>query len=82
MLTPRWAIRSRSRQRRMEPSPVGATLPRVKRRFNRFAVTRELNDGLLASRFAPSQPAWVLSGFRVPVDPTVSASAGCDAGDR
>ena len=30
--------------------------------FNRFAVTREINDGLLAPRFAPSQRAWVLSG--------------------
>ncbi|HEY3205101.1 MAG TPA: hypothetical protein VGL03_15740, partial [Thermoanaerobaculia bacterium] len=28
--------------------------------FDRFAVTRELNDGLLAPRFAPSQRAWVL----------------------
>ena len=25
--------------------------------FNRFAVTREINDGLLAPRFAPSQRA-------------------------
>jgi len=32
--------------------------------FNRFAVTREINDGLLAPRFAPSQRAWVLTGFR------------------
>ncbi|MDB6033736.1 MAG: hypothetical protein JWM16_4074 [Verrucomicrobiales bacterium] len=30
--------------------------------FNRFAVTREINDGLLAPRFAPSQRAWVLQG--------------------
>ena len=50
--------------------------------FNRFAVTREINDGLLAPRFAPSQRAWVLSGFRVPVNPTVPASAGRDADDR
>lgn len=50
--------------------------------FNRFAVTREINDGLLAPRFAPSQRAWVLTGFRVAVDPTVSASAGRDADDR
>ncbi len=50
--------------------------------FNRFAVTREINDGLLAPRFAPSQRAWVLSGFRVPVDPAVPASAGRDADDR
>jgi len=40
-------------------------------RFNRFAVTREINDGLLAPRFAPSQRAWVLSGVLVPVSPAV-----------
>jgi hypothetical protein len=50
--------------------------------FNRFAVTREINDGLLAPRFAPSQRAWVLTGFRVPVNPAVPASAGRDADDR
>jgi hypothetical protein len=50
--------------------------------FNRFAVTREINDGLLAPRFAPSQRAWVLTGVRVPVDPTVDASTGRDADDR
>jgi hypothetical protein len=50
--------------------------------FNRFAVTREINDGLLAPRFAPSQRAWVLSGVRVPVTPAVNASTGRDADDR
>jgi len=50
--------------------------------FNRFAVSREINDGLLAPRFAPSQRAWVLSGVRVPVTPAVAASAGRDADDR
>jgi hypothetical protein len=50
--------------------------------FNRFAVTREINDGLLAPRFAPSQRAWVLTGVQVPVSPTVDASAGRDADDR
>jgi hypothetical protein len=50
--------------------------------FNRFAVTREINDGLLAPRFAPSQKAWVLSGTLVPVSPAVSASAGRDGDDR
>ena len=44
--------------------------------FNRFAVTREINGGLLAPRFAPSQRAWVLSGVRVPVSPVVDASTG------
>jgi len=50
--------------------------------FNRFAVSREINDGLLAPRFAPSQRAWVLTGFRVEVAPAVPASAGRDADDR
>ncbi|HYK88819.1 MAG TPA: hypothetical protein VE398_08620 [Acidobacteriota bacterium] len=50
--------------------------------FNRFAVTREINDGYLSPRFAPSQRAWVLSGVRVAVDPTVDASAGRDGDDR
>ena len=50
--------------------------------FNRFAVTREINDGLLAPRFAPSQRAWVLSGVQVPVSPTVDASTGRDGDDR
>jgi len=49
---------------------------------NRFAVTREINDGLLAPRFSPSQRAWVLTGQRVPVTPAVSASTGRDADDR
>jgi hypothetical protein len=50
--------------------------------FNRFAVTREINDGLLAPRFAPSQRAWVLTGTRVAVTPSVDASAGRDSDDR
>jgi len=50
--------------------------------FERFAVTREINDGLLAPRFSPSQRAYVLSGTRVAVDPFVPASAGRDADDR
>ena len=50
--------------------------------FNRFAVTREINDGLLAPRFAPSQKAWVLSGMVAPVSPAVAASAGRDGDDR
>jgi hypothetical protein len=50
--------------------------------FNRFAVTREINDGFLAPRFAPSQRAWVLSGSLVPVSPAVPASEGRDADDR
>jgi hypothetical protein len=50
--------------------------------FNRFAVTREINDGLLAPRFSPSQRAWVLSGSLVAVQPAVPASAGRDGDDR
>lgn len=50
--------------------------------FNRFAVTRELNDGLLAPRFAPSQRAYVMSGSMTGVFPAVSASQGRDADDR
>ena len=50
--------------------------------FNRFAVTREINDGLLAPRFAPSQKAWVMSGELVRVNPAVPASEGRDADDR
>src|SRR3989441_7295374 len=50
--------------------------------FERFAVTRELNDGLLAPRFSPSQRAWVLSGTRVGVSPAVPGSAGRDSDDR
>ena len=50
--------------------------------FNRFAVTREINDGLLAPRFAPSQKAWVLSGTLVAVSPAAPASAGRDGDDR
>jgi len=50
--------------------------------FGRFAVTREINDGLLAPRFAPSQKAWVVSGILVRVNPAVPASAGEDSDDR
>jgi hypothetical protein len=51
-------------------------------KFNRFAVTREINDGLLAPRFAPSQRAWVLRGFRASVNPPVVASDSRDTDDR
>jgi hypothetical protein len=50
--------------------------------FNRFAVTREINDGSLAPRFSPSQRGWLLSGSLVKVNPSVDASAGRDADDR
>jgi hypothetical protein len=51
-------------------------------RFNRFAVTREINDGYLAPRFAPSQRAWVLSGAIQSVSPPIRASEGRDGDDR
>jgi hypothetical protein len=50
--------------------------------FDRFAVTREINDGLLAPRFAPSQRAWVLSGSLASVSPAVAASIPQDADNR
>jgi hypothetical protein len=50
--------------------------------FHRFAVTREINDGMLAPRFAPSQRAWLLTGSIVGVRPAVAASAGRDGDDR
>ena len=50
--------------------------------FNRFAITREINDGLLAPRFAPSQKGWVMSGSLVSVSPSVPASQDEDADDR
>jgi len=50
--------------------------------FDRFAVTREISDGLLAPRFAPSQKAWVMSWLLVRVNPSVPASEGEDSDDR
>jgi len=50
--------------------------------FNRVAVTRELNDGLLSPRFAPSTRAWVLSGSISRVRHPVDASIPQDADNR
>jgi hypothetical protein len=50
--------------------------------FNRFEVTREINDGMLAPRFAPSDRAVVLSGTLVGVSPSVRASVRRDGDDR
>jgi len=50
--------------------------------FQRFAVTREINDGYLAPRFAPSQRAWLLTGSLVPVNPAAPASVPRDGDDR
>lgn len=47
--------------------------------FNRFAVTREINDGLLAPRFAPSERAYVLSGFLTSLQRPIGASVPIDA---
>jgi hypothetical protein len=53
--------------------------PRV---FSRFAITHEINDDLLAPRFASSQRAYVASGPQVLVEPVVRASVHRDAEDR
>jgi hypothetical protein len=50
--------------------------------YDRIAVSREINDGLLSPRFAPSQRAWVLSGFIHRVDPGVPASIPQDGDNR
>lgn len=50
--------------------------------FNRFAVTREINDGLLAPRFAPSTRDYVASGDLNLVEPSIDASVPRDADDR
>jgi hypothetical protein len=52
------------------------------RSFNRFAVTREINDGYLAPRFAPSQRGWVMAGNKEDVSPAAPASTGRDSDDR
>ena len=50
--------------------------------FNRYAMTREINDGLLAPRFAPGQRGYVLGGFLQLVNPAVPASEGRDSDNR
>jgi len=50
--------------------------------FDRFAVTREIDDGLLSPRFAPSQRAWVSTGRLVAVSPSVDASVPRDDDNR
>ncbi len=49
------------------------------REYKPIAITREINDGLLAPRFAPSERAYVVSGFMTPVIPSVPASVPVDA---
>jgi hypothetical protein len=50
--------------------------------FDRIAVTREINDGMLSPRFAPSQRAWVLSGVITRLAKPVDASVGQDGDNR
>jgi hypothetical protein len=50
--------------------------------WTHFAVTREINDGMLAPRFAPSERAWLLGGDLVFVTPAVPASVDRDGDDR
>lgn len=50
--------------------------------FNRYAMTRELNDGLLAPRFGPGQRGYTIAGDAVFVNPAVPASVPRDADDR
>lgn len=52
------------------------------RAYNRFAVTREINDALLGPRFAPSTRGWVVSGTQVTGFPVLAASDGRDSDDR
>src|SRR6185312_5798162 len=52
------------------------------RSYERFAVSREINDGLLAPRFAPSTRGWVLSGKAVTGFKPFAASQGQDSDDR
>ncbi len=42
--------------------------------FNRYAMTREIDDGLLAPRFAPGQRGYTVDGDAVLVDPSVPGS--------
>ena len=51
------------------------------RSYDCFAVTREINDGFLAPRFAPSTRAWVLSGKIVTGFPVIQASEGQEDSD-
>jgi hypothetical protein len=53
----------------------------VPRTFDRFAVTREINDGLLAPRFAPSTRGWALSGNIVTGFTPFAASEGVEDSD-
>jgi hypothetical protein len=65
------------------PTPVPPQVdPHSGKMCQPSAVTREINDGLLAPRFAPSTRGWVLSGTIVTGFPVVAASQGEDSDDR
>ncbi len=64
------------------PDGTNACIFLLPRSYNRFAVTREINDGLLAPRFAPSTRGWVLSGSIVTGFPVLETSEGRDSDDR
>src|SRR5262249_38733383 len=52
------------------------------RSFNRFAITREINDALLAHRCVPRTPGLVLSGQTVTGFTPIGASEGEDVNHR
>ncbi len=54
----------------------------IPRDYNRFAVTREINDGILAPRFANSTRGWVLAGPLSTGFAPIGASEGRDSDDR
>ncbi|NVB83647.1 MAG: hypothetical protein HOV81_35060 [Kofleriaceae bacterium] len=64
------------------PSGDNSCLFLIPRDYQRFAVTREINDALLAPRFAPSTRGFALSGTMVTGFPQFSASEGRDTDDR
>ena len=64
------------------PQKDNSCLFLIPRTFDRFAVTREINDGFLAPRFAPSTRGWALAGNIVTGFPVIPASMGEDADDR
>jgi hypothetical protein len=64
------------------PSGESDCLFLIPRSFGRFAVTREIDDGILAPRFAPSTRGWALAGNIVTGFPPVATSVSEDSDDR
>ena len=64
------------------PSGTSDCLFLIPRSFKRFAVTREIDDGMLAPRFAPSTRGWALSGDIVAAFPSLGTSVSEDSDDR